>query len=241
VNVIGWPSRPAYWNDLEIELWPWAAPAPSGLARLQRELLAGRRRAVRLAGERYRPGRGALYGTPPRRERHPGPAALLGTNPPRLGNMQHLDLEIANEYTRNEPFRTRRPFFKRTTRSTTPSAARTAHGRRGVAGQAWKDLAINHTALVHRPPRLRGGIWPWPEYAAHGKPAWCTNPAASVATRTMMGCIGASKAALYAAGCFWTWHSWDGCEGIMTGPTAHRAKRICVRWCRRFRGCVLAI
>ena len=81
----------------------------------------------------------------------------------------------------------------------------------------WMDLAINHTCTGSTE---RHDLKDW--YLAlarntrsHGKPAWCNESGRENRHGNNDGVHRRKQGWLWcAAGCFWTWHSWDGCEGI---------------------------
>jgi len=83
------------------------------------------------------------------------------------------------------------------------------------------DLAINHTCTGRR------SLDAWYRAVAmnarmHGKPAWCNESGREVRHRNDDGVHRRKQGWVwYASGCYWTHHSWDGCEGI--DDSAYRA------------------
>jgi hypothetical protein len=138
----------------------------------------------------------------------------------RLGKYANIfTWEIANEYVGNEAFQDaaglylkehdpfRRPVC--TSDGTTDDAI--------WPDKPWMDLAINHTCTSSTP---RHGLRDW--YLAlarntrsHGKPAFANETGRETRHRNDDGVHRRKQGWLWcAAGGFWTWHSWDGCEGI---------------------------
>jgi hypothetical protein len=79
------------------------------------------------------------------------------------------------------------------------------------------DLAINHTCTSSTGDHdLRGWYLAlaW-NVRAHGRPAFCNESGRERRHRNDDGVHRRKQGWLWcAAGGFWTWHSWDGCEGI---------------------------
>ncbi len=230
VNVIrvALEGRP-YWKDLGIELWPWggtrAQPDWSSFNDTYWQRVEER---VRLAGENGIGLDVVLY-----MDLHPE-ATDIATQRPyweqilrRLGQYANiLTWEIANEYTRNEAFQDAAGrFFKDNDPQHRPVC--TSDGTTDDAvwpGKPWVDLAINHTCTSSTP---RHDLRDWylavaRNTRAHGKPAWCNESGRERRHGNDDGVHRRKQGWLwYAAGCFWTWHSWDGCEGI--NDRAYRA------------------
>jgi len=76
------------------------------------------------------------------------------------------------------------------------------------------DLAIVHTCTGQRP--LDGWYRALALNArAHGKPAWCNESGREVRHKNDDGVHRRKQGWVWcASGCYWTHHSWDGCEGI---------------------------
>lgn len=223
VNVIrvALEGRP-YWPDLGIELWPWGGtrtqPDWSSFNETYWQRVEER---VRLAGEKGIGLDVVLY-----MELHPE-ANDIPTQRPyweqtlrRLGRYANiLTWEMANEYTRNETFQDAAGrFFKEHDPQHRPVC--TSDGTTDDAvwpGKPWMDLAINHTCTSSAP---RHDLRDWylavaRNTRAHGKPAWCNESGRERRHQNDDGVHRRKQGWLwYAAGCFWTWHSWDGCEGI---------------------------
>lgn len=127
--------------------------------------------------------------------------------------------EIANEYIRNEEFQDAAgSFFKSNDPHHRPVC--TSDGTTDDAvwpEKSWMDLAINHSCTSS------GGEYPldnWYLAAArntrsHGKPAFCNESGREKRHKNDDGIHRRKQGWLWcSAGCYWTWHSWDGCEGI---------------------------
>jgi hypothetical protein len=226
VNVIrvALEGRP-YWPDLGIELWPWGGtrtqPDWSSFNETYWQRVEER---VRLAGEKGIGLDVVLY-----MELHPE-ANDIPTQRPyweqtlrRLGPYANiLTWEIANEYTRNEIFQDAAGrFFKEHDPQHRPVCSSDGTTDDAVwPGKPWMDLAINHTCTSSTP---RHDLRDWylavaRNTRAHGKPAWCNESGRERRHQNDDGVHRRKQGWLwYAAGCSWTWHSWDGCEGINGG------------------------
>lgn len=230
VNVIrvALEGRP-YGNELNLELWPWggtrAKPDWSTFDDAYWQRVEER---VRLAGDKGIGLDVVLY-----MELHPGvediPAQQRYWNEilRRLGKYANiLTWEIANEYTRNETFQDAAgSFFKEQDPQHRPVCSSDGTTDDAVWPQKpWMDLAINHTCTSSTP---RHDLRDWylavaRKTRAHGKPAWCNESGRERRHGNDDGVHRRKQGWLwYAAGCFWTWHSWDGCEGI--NDRAYRA------------------
>jgi predicted amidohydrolase len=211
-----------YFDHLGIDLWPWAGtreqPNWSGF---NEAYWTEVERRVRLAGEKgigldivlymnLRPGANDIDQQRPYWEeilRRLGPYANV------------LTWEIANETLRNEEFqdaagrylvahdRHQRPVC--TSDGTTDDAA--------WPQKEWVGLAINHSCTSSTPRHpLRGWYLAVARNTrAHGKPAWCNESGRERRHGNDDGIHRRKQGWLWnAAGCFWTHHSWEGCEGI---------------------------
>lgn len=138
----------------------------------------------------------------------------------RLGKYANiLTWEIANEYTRNEAFQDAvGTFFKKRDPYRRPVC--TSDGTTDDAvwpNKPWMDLAVNHTCTSSTD---RHGLREWyltvaRNTRAHGKPAFCNESGREKRHKNDDGIHRRKQGWLWcAAGGFWTWHSWDGCEGI---------------------------
>jgi predicted amidohydrolase len=211
-----------YLEVLGIDMWPWGGtredPDWERFNEAYWDLVEER---VRLAGEA---GIGldiAIYFT-----LHPTAGQVDAQRPyweqilRRLGCYANvLTWEMANEYLANEAFQDaagsffhahdpyRRPVC--TSDGTTDDAA--------WPDKPWVDLAINHTCTSSTP---RHDLRAWylvvaRNTRAHGKPAFCNESGREVRHGNDDGVHRRKQGWLWCtAGGFWTWHAWDGCEGI---------------------------
>ncbi len=138
----------------------------------------------------------------------------------RLGKYANVAVwEIANEYVDNEAFQdeagryfSRHDIYRRpvcTSAGTTDDAI--------WPEKEWIALAINHSCTSST---AQHDLADW--YLAiarntrsHGKPAFCNESGREKRHRNDDGVHRRKQGWLWCtAGGFWTWHSWDGCEGI---------------------------
>jgi hypothetical protein len=211
-----------YYETVGIELWPWGGtrdkPAWNEFNQAYWDEVEQR---IRMAGERGIGFNLTLYCT-----LTPSAAEIESQRPywvytlERLGKYANiLTWEIANEYIGNEDFQKAVAAFIHendpynrpvcTSDGTTDDAA--------WPDRPWLDLAINHTCTSSSE---RHDLKDW--YLAlarntrsHGKPAFCNESGRENRHGNNDGVNRRKQGWLWcAAGCFWTWHSWDGCEGI---------------------------
>ena len=211
-----------YWDDLGIEMWPW------GGTRRQPDWSSWHeaywqevQRRVRLAGEHGIGLDVVLYFT-----LHPDAADMARQRLywqqaiRRLGGYANvLTWEIANEYVANETFQDAAgEFFASHDRWRRPVC--TSDGTTDDAvwpNKPWMGLAINHTCTSSSQPH---GLRDWylalaRNTRAHAKPAWCNESGRERRHGNDDAVHRRKQGWLWnAAGCFWTHHSWDGCEGI---------------------------
>jgi hypothetical protein len=138
----------------------------------------------------------------------------------RLGRYSNvLTWEIANEYTANEAFQDAAGAFFRE-RDPCRRPVCTSDGTTDGAvwpHKPWMDLAVNHTCTGSTP---RHNLREWylaiaRNAYAHGKPAFCNESGREGRHKNDDGVHRRKQGWLWCAcGGFWTWHSWDGCEGI---------------------------
>ncbi len=211
-----------YWDDLHIEMWPWGGTREQpDFATFNAAYWDEVERRIRLAGER---GLGidlCLYFTlKPENDAAEQQRPYWQHTIERLSKYANIvNWEIHNEYLQNEAFQDvagtyfhehdpqQRPVC--TSDGTTDDAA--------WPSKPWVDLAINHTCTSSTE---RHGLRDW--YLAlarntrsHGKPAWCNESGRERRHQNDDGVHRRKQGWLwYTAGCFWTHHSWDGCEGI---------------------------
>ncbi len=211
-----------YYETAGIELWPWGGSRDAPVwSQFNEAYWDEVERRIRMAGEKGIGFDVVLYCTlrlsPDQIEsQRPYWAQTLQ----RLGKYANiLTWEIANEYLGNEAFqkavaeyfRENDPYGRPvcTSDGTTDDAA--------WPDRTWLDLAINHTCTSSSESH---DLKNW--YLAlarntrsHGKPAWCNESGRENRHGNNDGVHRRKQGWLWcSAGCFWTWHSWDGCEGI---------------------------
>jgi predicted amidohydrolase len=211
-----------YREQLNIEMWPWGgARAQPDWATFNESYWAQVEERVRLAGEQGIGLDVVLYFTlHPTAEEIAAQRAYWEEALRRLGRYANvLTWEIANEYTANEAFQDAAGAFLH---------ARDPHHRPACSSDGttddalwpdkpWMDLAINHTCTSSTP---RHPLREWylalaRNTRAHGKPAFCNESGREARHGNDDGIHRRKQGWLWcAAGGFWTWHSWDGCEGI---------------------------
>lgn len=211
-----------YYETVGIELWPWAGtrdnPVWDGFNEAYWDEVEKR---IRMAGERGIGFDVVLYCT-----LKPSATDIESQKPywayalERLGKYSNiLTWEIANEYIRNEEFqKTVAEFFHENDPYNRPIC--TSDGTTDDAAwsdRPWLDLAVNHTCTSSSE---RHDLRDW--YLAlarntrsHGKPAFCNESGRENRHGNNDGVHRRKQGWLWCtAGGFWTWHSWDGCEGI---------------------------
>lgn len=211
-----------YIDTLGIDLWPWGGSRQSpDWATFNEPYWQQVEERMRLAGE-YGIGLDlVLY-----MALHPGESEIEQQRPyweraiHRLGRFANLlAWEIANEYTANEAFQDAAGrFFWSNDPLGHPVCS--SDGTTDDAlwpDKEWMDLAINHTCTSST---ARHDLRDW--YLAlarntrsHGKPAFCNESGREVRHKNDDPVHRRKQAWLWcSAGGFWTFHSWDGCEGI---------------------------
>jgi len=223
VNVIRVALEGTPYPDyLGLDLWPWGGTreAPNW-SHFDEGYWNRVEERVRLAGERGIGLDVVLYFT-----MHPTADRIAEQRPyweqilRRLGRYANvLTWEMANEYTANEALQDAvGAFFKRRDPYHRPVC--TSDGTTDDAiwpNKAWMDLAINHTCTSSTD---RHGLRDWylalaRNVRAHGKPAFCNESGREGRHKNDDGIHRRKQGWLWcASGGFWTWHSWDGCEGI---------------------------
>jgi hypothetical protein len=211
-----------YYETVGINLWPWGGTRDNPVwGRFTEEYWEEVERRIRMAGDR---GIGfclTLYcSRKPPAEPTEWDRAYWAYTIQRLGKYSNiLTWEITNEYLGHEStqqavaeyFHENDPYGRPvcTSDGTTDDAA--------WPDRPWLDLAINHTCTSSSE---RHDLKDW--YLAlarntrsHGRPAWCNESGREKRHGNNDGVHRRKQGWLWcAAGCYWTWHSWDGCEGI---------------------------
>jgi hypothetical protein len=218
-----------YKEHLGIEMWPWGGTreAPDWAA-FSDDYWNRVEERVRLAGEKGIGLDVVLYFTiKPKDDQIPQQRAYWNETLRRLGKYANvLTWEIANEYVGGETFQDQAGlFFKQHDPYRRPVC--TSDGTTDDAvwpHKPWMDLAINHTCTSST---ARHDLKDW--YLAlarntrsHGKPAFANETGREKRHRNDDGIHRRKQGWLWCtAGGYWTWHSWDGCEGI--NDAAYRA------------------
>ena len=212
-----------YYETAGIELWPWGGTRNNPVwTQFNDAYWSEVERRIRLAGERGIGLNVTLYCT-----LEPTAAQIESQRPYWSCTLQRLSKyaniltwEIANEYLGNEAFqRAVADYFHENDPYCRPVC--TSDGTTDDAAwpdRTWLDLAINHTCTSSSNDRHDLRDW----YLAlarntrsHGKPAWCNESGRENRHGNNDGVHRRKQGWLWcAAGCFWTYHSWDGCEGI---------------------------
>ncbi len=211
-----------YWDDLAIDLWPWGGSRQDpDWTTMNEPYWAEVQRRVRLAGDN---GIGldlVLYmELRPELAEVPQHQLYWQETLRRLGCFANvLTWEITNEYTRNETFQDQAgTYLKQHDRWQRPVCSSDGTSDDALwPDKPWMDLAINHTCTSSTKAH---DLQDW--YLAlarntrgHGKPAFCNESGREVRHGNDDGVHRRKQGWLWcAAGGFWTWHSWDGCEGI---------------------------
>lgn len=211
-----------YYETVGIDLWPWGGTRNSPVwSQFDDAYWDEVERRVRLAGERGIGFDLTLYCTVrPNADQIDSQRPYWAHTLRRLGKYANvLTWEIANEYLGNEAFQQAvAEYFHENDVYDRPVC--TSDGTTDDAAwpdRPWIDLAINHTCTSSSE---RHDLKDW--YLAlarntrsHGKPAWCNESGRENRHGNNDGVHRRKQGWLWcAAGCYWTWHSWDGCEGI---------------------------
>ena len=211
-----------YYETVGIDLWPWAGSRSSPIwSQFDESYWNEVEHRIQMAGEKGIGFDVVLYcSLKPTADEIESQRLYWAYALERLGKYANiLTWEIANEYLGNEAFQKavadffhqndlyRRPIC--TSAGTTDDAA--------WPDRPWLDLAINHTCTSSS---QRHDLKDW--YLAlarntrsHGKPAFCNESGRENRHGNNDGIHRRKQGWLWcSADCFWTWHSWDGCEGI---------------------------
>jgi hypothetical protein len=211
-----------YFKELGIELWPWGGTrATPDWAAFNEEYWNRVEQRVRLAGEKGIGLDVCLYmALHPTAEQVDPQRAYWETALRRLGRYSNvLTWEIMNEYTANEAFQDAAgAFFKERDPYRRPVCSSDGTTEDALwPNKPWMDFALNHTCTSSSP---RHDLRDWylalaRNTRAHGKPAFCNESGREKRHGNDDGVHRRKQGWLWcAAGCFWTYHSWEGCEGI---------------------------
>ena len=223
VNVlrVALEGRP-YYNEAGLDLWPWGGsrtqPDWSGFNQAYWDQVEER---IRLAGA-YGIGLDIVlyFNLHPSEDQVALHQSYWETALNRLGHYANVFIwEIANEYSANAAFQDQAGlFFARRDPARRPVCS--SDGTTDDAlwpDKPWMDLAINHTCTSST---ARHDLQDWYLAVArntrsHGKPSFCNESGRESRHKNDDGIHRRKQGWLWcAAGGFWTWHSWDGCEGI---------------------------
>lgn len=138
----------------------------------------------------------------------------------RLGQYANiLCWEIQNEHIHNEAFQdAAAAFFQENDPCNRPVI--TSDGTTDDAvwpSKPWMDMSVNHTCTGSdgRYPLDAWYLAVARNSRAYGKPAFCNESGREKRHKNDDGVHRRKQGWLWThAGCYWTWHSWDGCEGI---------------------------
>jgi len=223
VNVLRVSLEGRYYREtVGIDLWPWGGTRDSPVwSQFDDTYWDEVERRIHLAGERGIGFDLTLYCTlRPDSDQIDSQRPYWAHTLERLGQYANvLTWEIANEYLGNEAFQQAvAEYFHENDVYDRPVC--TSDGTTDDAAwpdRPWIDLAINHSCTSSSE---RHDLKDW--YLAlarntrsHGKPAWCNESGRESRHGNNDGVHRRKQGWLWcAAGCYWTWHSWDGCEGI---------------------------
>ena len=211
-----------YYETVGIELWPWGGTRDSPVWDQFNQVYWDEvERRIRMAGERGIGFDVVFYCTlTPSAAEIQSQRAYWAYALERLGKYANiLTWEIANEYIKNEDLQRQvAGFFHENDPYNRPIC--TSDGTTDDAAwpdRPWLDLAVNHTCTSSSE---RHDLKDW--YLAlarntrsHGKPAFCNESGRENRHGNNDGVHRRKQGWLWcSAGGFWTWHSWDGCEGI---------------------------
>lgn len=211
-----------YFPELGIEMWPWGGTrAKPEWSRFNEAYWEEVERRVRLAGEHGLGLDVTVYFTlKPDAKDAAAHRAYWDRTLRLLGQYANvLTWEMANEYVRNEGFQDAAgTYFKANDPCGRPVCTSDGTTDDAVwAHKPWVDLAINHscTSSTERHPLREWYLAVARNTRAHGKPAWCNESGREKRHQNDDPIHRRKQGWLWcAAGAFWTYHSWEGCEGI---------------------------
>ncbi len=211
-----------YMDHLGIELWPWGGSRENpDWTRLNEEYWQRVERRIKMAGER---GIGFDLVIYTKLKPVKGDAAtqrfywqMILDRLSRYSNI--LTWEIENEYIGNEAFQDSvGAFFRKYDPYRHPVCTSTGTTDDAVwPHKEWMDLAIVHTCTGSTP---RYPLDRWYRDVArntrsYGKPAFNNETGREIRHKNDDPVSRRKQSWIWcASGCFWTYHSWEGCEGI---------------------------
>jgi Protein of unknown function (DUF4038) len=233
-----------YYDTVGIELWPWGGTRANPVWDQFNPAYWDRvEQRIRMAGERGIGFNVTLYCTlRPSAADIESQRAYWAYTLQRLGKYANiLTWEIANEYLGNEKFQKAvAAFFHENDPYNRPVC--TSDGTTDDAAwpdRPWLDLAVNHSCTSSSE---RHDLRDWYLAVArntrsHGKPAFCNESGRENRHGNNDGVHRRKQGWLWcSAGCFWTWHSWDGCEGIDQTDYVAPGQEFCRPMADFFRG-----
>lgn len=211
-----------YWDVLKMDCWPWGGTrANPDYSKFNEAYWNEVERRIRLAGD-YGIGidLNIYFSLLREAEKRPGQREYWAYTLERLAKYANiLTWEIMNEYLGSENFQDSAGWFfaqndpwKRaviTSDGTTDDAA--------WPQKKWMGMAIVHTCTGSTDAH---GLFGWYLAVArnarsHGKPAFNNESGREIRHKNDDPIHRRKQAWIwYSAGCHWTWHSWEGCEGI---------------------------
>jgi hypothetical protein len=211
-----------YFDHLKMDMWPWGGTRQNpDYSRFNEAYWDEVERRVRLAGE-YGIGINlTLYFSLTRQvDKLPHQQAFWAYTLKRLGNYANiLTWEIINEYLGHEAFQDEAGrFFAQNDPWQRPVI--TSDGTTDDAAwpqKDWMGMAIVHTCTgsTDNHPLYGWYLAVARNTRSHGKPAFNNESGREIRHRNDDPIHRRKQAWIwYAAGCHWTWHSWEGCEGI---------------------------
>lgn len=222
-------GRP-YYNKIGIDLWPWAGSRSSpDYDQFDMRYWDEVERRIRLAGEK---GIGIdlvlYFSLKPEVDDVLIQRRYWQHIIDRLSKYSNiLCWEIHNEYIGNEVFQDQAgAFFQQSDPFHRPVCTSTGTTDDAIwPEKPWISLAINHSCtgsgaaggMDHSGRHLLDAwyLTVARKTRSHGKPAWCNESGREKRHKNDDGIHRRKQGWLWTtAGCFWTWHSWDGCEGI---------------------------
>jgi hypothetical protein len=210
-----------YFKDLGYDLWPWGGSRKEpDFTTFNEKYWDEVEKRIRLAGENGIGLDMVLYFTMhPEGQKYTGQKAYWDRIINRLSKYSNiLTWEIMNEYIANESFQDSvGNYFKANDPWHHPVCSSDGTTEDALWPQkSWMDLAIVHTCTGQDGYDLEKWYLDVARNTAqHGKPAINNETGREKRHKNDDPIHRRKQSWLFnTAGCFWTWHAWDGCEGI---------------------------